>query len=332
MTIVRLRRPATTVFAILLSAGLAGGLSACGGSGTSNDTGSNQTQTSPTGAAPGVAAPSAEDQALIDSVTVAGPSGALPNVTFVMPFGVSAPTTRLVSDGAGAPIEDGQRVSMHLAAWRGDNGEEIFNTWSDDSTENFIMGGAQFGVLSDALRGAHVGARLLLANPSTAPDGSGTPVTLLTIFEVTDAENVPTRAEGETVEPAAGLPVVTLADNGAPSISIPADYKAPDQLVVQTLIKGNGPEVLPGANVTVHYTGWLLDGTVFDSSWERNEPASFGLNQVIPGWTQGLAGQTVGSQVLLVIPPALAYGDVDRGTIPANSTLVFVVDILAVNQ
>ena len=68
----------------------------------------------------------------------------------------------------------------------------------------------------------------------------------------------------------------------------------------------------------MNYTGWLWDGTQFDSSWDRGEPATFALTGVIAGWTQGLVGQTVGSQVLLVIPPDLGYGDQASETIPAG--------------
>jgi peptidylprolyl isomerase len=250
---------------------------------------------------------------------------------FDMPLMVGFAATRLVSDGDGALLENGNSVTLNMIAWRGDTGEEVFNTWTDEDggPESFILGGQQFWVLSDVLIGAHVGARMLLANPTTSPEGN--PVTLLSLFEVTDTARVPTRAEGVPVDPQPGLPVVTLAENGAPSVNIPADYEPSEQLISQILIRGDGPEVPPGATVTVHYTGWLLDGTQFDSSWDRGQPATFGLNQVIAGWTQGLAGQTVGSQVLLIVPPALAYGDDDRGTIPPNSTLVFVVDILGVN-
>jgi len=101
---------------------------------------------------------------------------------------------------------------------------------------------------------------------------------------------------------------------------------------VQPLIKGTGAEVKKGDVVTVNYTGWTwADGTQFDSSWDRGAPASFQLNDgaVIDGWVEGLVGQTVGSQVLLVIPPEKAYGEDGNETIPGGSTLVFVVDILA---
>ena len=111
-------------------------------------------------------------------------------------------------------------------------------------------------------------------------------------------------------------------------------YKGSSKLVSQALIKGKGKEVTNNNTVKVKYTGWLLDGTQFDSSWDKNttleaDTYSGGNHQVIEGWQQAMVGQTVGSQVLLVIPPNLGYGDTAQGSIPANSTLIFVVDILA---
>ena len=88
-----------------------------------------------------------------------------------------------------------------------------------------------------------------------------------------------------------------------------------------------------GQTVVVKYTGWLWDGTQFDSSWDADRVypvANVGQAQVIAGWNQGLVGLTVGSQALLVIPPDLGYGSTASGPIPADSTLVFVVDVLAV--
>ena len=132
------------------------------------------------------------------------------------------------------------------------------------------------------------------------------------------------------VTPPAGLPVVTLADDGAPSITVPADATKPTTLVAQTLIKGAGPAVQSGQTITAQYSGWLWDGTAFDSSWTNGSPfqTKIGVGAVIPGWDQALVGQTVGSQVLLVVPPDLGYQDKDNGPIPANSTLIFVIDIL----
>ena len=125
---------------------------------------------------------------------------------------------------------------------------------------------------------------------------------------------------------------MALGKNGEPSISGLDTYKSNGTLVAQTLIKGSGAAVKPSDTVTVQYKGWLLGGDAskpFDSSWSRGGPATFSLSQVVKGWTNGLAGQTVGSQVLLVVPPSEGYGDTAQNGIPANSTLVFVVDILS---
>ena len=98
------------------------------------------------------------------------------------------------------------------------------------------------------------------------------------------------------------------------------------------LSKGEGSSPTPQDNVTVHYTGTLTDGTVFDSSVERGEPATFGVSQVIPGWTEALQLMSVGDKFRLVIPSELAYGQRGSGAkIAPNSTLVFEVELLKIN-
>jgi peptidylprolyl isomerase len=154
--------------------------------------------------------------------------------------------------------------------------------------------------------------------------------TLLLFVEVRDVRTPLERAEGEAVEPPEGLPTVELAEDGAPTITVPGG-EPPAELVAQPLIEGTGPVVEAGQQLTVHYTGVLWDGgEPFDSSWDRGSPATFpiGTGGVIPGWDEGLVGRTVGSQVLLVIPPDKGYGDTGQGSIPGGATLVFVVDIL----
>ena len=107
-------------------------------------------------------------------------------------------------------------------------------------------------------------------------------------------------------------------------------------LEIEDLQVGEGIEVANGDQVTVHYTGWLIDGTKFDSSLDRGKPFTFelGARQVIQGWDRGVRGMQVGGIRKLTIPPELAYGDraVGDGLIPANSTLVFEVKLLEITR
>lgn len=122
---------------------------------------------------------------------------------------------------------------------------------------------------------------------------------------------------------------VSTDAEAAPEITVP-DGDPPTELVVETLVEGDGEEVESGDLLLADYAGVLWDGgEEFDSSWTRGEPAAFaiGTGAVIEGWDEGLVGQQVGDRVLLVIPPELGYGDQESPTIPADSTLVFVVDI-----
>ena len=106
-----------------------------------------------------------------------------------------------------------------------------------------------------------------------------------------------------------------------------------DQLIKEDLVVGAGAEATSGQKVTVHYTGWLTNGTKFDSSKDRGDPFVFNLGkgQVIKGWDEGVKGMKVGGKRKLTIPPAMGYGARGAGgVIPPNATLVFEVELLGV--
>lgn len=307
---------AASVAALLLLAGCSG------------DSGGDATPTATPSAGPAAdAAPEATDAdiAALEAVKVEGAANAEPTVTFTPPFTVTAPVARVISAGTGEDLVDGQILSMNYIAVAGADGTTQSTTYGAEPDHITMGDRSLIPALNTALAGQQVGVRVLLASP-------GETDTALLAIEVTEAKSIPTRAEGEAVTPPDGLPTVELADDGAPTIT-PATGDAPTTLVVQPLIKGSGAAVESGQSVTFQYAGVLWDGTPFDSSWENGAPftTTIGTGSVIKGWDEGLVGQTVGSQVLLVVPPDLAYGDKDQGAIPAGSTLVFVVDILDAN-
>jgi FKBP-type peptidyl-prolyl cis-trans isomerase FkpA len=106
-----------------------------------------------------------------------------------------------------------------------------------------------------------------------------------------------------------------------------------DKLISEDLVIGTGTAAASGQKVTVHYTGWLTNGTKFDSSKDRGDPFVFplGKGQVIKGWDQGVQGMKVGGKRKLTIPPEMGYGSRGAGgVIPPNATLVFEVELLGV--
>ncbi len=105
-------------------------------------------------------------------------------------------------------------------------------------------------------------------------------------------------------------------------------------MTIEMITAGNGASPKAGDTVTVHYTGWLTDGSKFDSSVDRDEPFAFvlGTGQVIRGWDEGVATLKVGDKARLTIPPEKAYGaDGYPGAIPPNATLIFEVELLAIS-
>lgn len=134
----------------------------------------------------------------------------------------------------------------------------------------------------------------------------------------------PGRPEG--LDPAAATPIESTTFVAALAVDLAASTKAPSGLYYKDLTVGTGPEVAAGQKLTMKYTGWLADGTQFDSG---TYPYRLGAREVIEGWDLGPVGMKVGGKRQLIIPPALAYGPGGSGPIPPNAVLVFVVELIS---
>jgi peptidylprolyl isomerase len=291
----------------------------------------------------------AEDDPALDAITVTGEEGEAPTVEVDDAFSIDTTARRVLEEGDGDPVAGGQSVTFQNVAVNGRDGTEFDNSYENapegqepsiTMDESEIIPGLVRGLLE-----VPVGSRVLIAvAPEDAfqeqgglPDaGIEADDTIIFVVDVLDATTPVApldRAEGEAVDPEEGLPTVELDDGGVPTITLP-EGDPPDELVAQPLIEGDGAEVESGQELTVHYTGIIWPGgEQFDSSWDRGEPASFpiGVGGVIAGWDEGLVGRTIGTQMLLVIPPDQGYGpegNPDAG-IDGTDTLVFVVDVLA---
>lgn len=254
-----------------------------------------------------------------ESVTVEGEVGQKSTATFTAPIEIDELQSTVVTEGTGEPVAAGDIVSYALSAFSAETGEELgsFGYGDTPALPQQISADSPLGQL---LGCSAPGTRVVAAFPANG-DTPGE-VYIVDLLGV-----VPNAAWGEPQAPVDGMPTVELDDDGAPTITIP-EGDAPTQVQVATLKKGDGELVASGDNVLVNYTGvkWS-DGSVFDSSWENGAPASFQTTGVVAGFQQALEGQTVGSQVLVVVPPEFGYG-AQEGHALQKETLVFVVDIL----
>ena len=271
-----------------------------------------------------------------EQIEVLGEFGSQPEVSFPTPLNGQGVETQVVIEGDGGEIVGGQRVSLHFLGYNSANGEEIQG--SEFGTENFISQDLIEGATPDfckALTGVQVGSRVaVLLDAASAHNSIGIPSLgiapehgVIFIFDVVDAY-LP-KANGASRPAETGMPTVITAPNGQPGIQIPAS-DAPSEFRRTVLIEGGGEPIEIGDTVVLHYSGWTWEGEQFDSSWGSGAPATFPITNegLIEGFVMGLEGVTVGSQVIAVIPPELGYGDLAQGSIPAGSTLIFVIDVL----
>jgi peptidylprolyl isomerase len=297
------------------------GLAACSGSG-SDDPSSTPKASATTAACP----PSGKES---KSIKVDGDFGGTtaPTVTFDKGLSAKSVESTTTVKGSGKKLSDGDFIKVSYSVYQAKTAEKLGSVGFDSGSPQVLsVGGTGFG---NALGCATVGSRLALIGASKTL-GFGTTGQIVVIADVIDTLKTHSTGAEQTQDPA--LPTVKDKSTGEPQITIPDGYAAPGKTTTEVLKSGDGDTLTDADTVFVQYKGEVIKtGKVFDSTWSKGQPASFALSQVVPGFKDGLVGQKVGSQVLIVIPADQGYGaNPQEGSgIPANADLLFVVDILA---
>jgi FKBP-type peptidyl-prolyl cis-trans isomerase len=268
-----------------------------------------------------------------DKVSVTGGFGEPPKVKVDSPWAIDKTRTKVLQAGKGPVVGEGQGVEVNYYGVNGRTGKKFDESFSRGQPIAFSLAQVVPG-FSKGLVGQRQGSRVLIAMPGK--DGydpmGGNPQagievgdTLLFVVDLVDVQLA--GPKGSTVQPKAGLP--TVADKGGrPEITIP-EAAPPSTLQVQPLIKGKGKKVGANDTITFNYL-WVRwsDGKVLEETYS-GKPATTELSGLLPGMAKGLSGQTVGSRVLLVIPPADGYPEGNATpSIKPGETLVMVVDLL----
>jgi FKBP-type peptidyl-prolyl cis-trans isomerase len=279
------------------------------------------------------------------AVTVSGHFGTNPHISIPSQPAARKLTVKTLIHGNGPALGKTDAFVGNYAVyiWNGKKHKLAESTFTSKSPA--LFSGQLLPGLQTALQGKRMGSRVLAVVPpaqgygKTGNSQAGVSAKDTLVFVVDMIKEFPNNASatGSHVTDGGGtLPKVSAKAGVAPTITMPpAGHQPPATLVTKTLIKGTGAPVQKGQTVVTQYVGAIWrTGKVFDSSWSRNQPFGFTIgatpSQVITGWDKGLAGQTVGSRVMLVVPPADGYGKTgsSQAGIKGTDTLVFVVDIL----
>ena len=280
----------------------------------------------------------------IDGVTVTGDPGKEPTVKIKTPLEVTETEAVVRAEGDGEPVPDKASVSVNYVGYNARTGKTFDSSWANGGKPiSFELNGVIAG-FSKAIAGQKAGSQIVVA---IAPDDGYGPAggneaagiepddTLVFVLDIVSYSTVLEAAAGEVQEVPPTVPALELNQECVPT-GFTASDETPEEVDKSTrtvLVKGDGPKVEAGQQLTVHYLGQFYpEGEIFDQSWENGQPATFGIgvNQVIPCWDRLIPGATVGSRLVLVCTSDDAYGDEDYSDIPGGSTLTFAVDLLGV--
>lgn len=289
-----------------------------------------------------------EDAATQDlsGVTAEGTVGDDLSVTLDSPIKSEESQAAVLTEGTGHPLQTNDVALVHLYVGNGSNGKQVANTYeSGPPVQLAATEGELFEVILEEVVGRPAGSRVAITAPASDVWGAqGAPQLAITgedtVVFVADIVSVqPDKVHdgpfGADVEPPEGAPMLVEEDGEVTGFDwSQAPEKAPRKLTVIPLVEGSGPKVRAESMVTVDYYGAVYgDDKPFDESFSA-EPVPFGVgvNQLIAAWDKTIPGLTLGSRVLIIAPPEDGYGDEAQPDIPANSTLVYVIDVLGVDE
>ena len=275
----------------------------------------------------------------LSSVEIGGEPGANPEVTWDGELEADEIETEVITEGDGDDIETGDQVLAHIWIGNGFTQTEAYTTYEASEPQLLTVDEAQLSPLFlSGLEGQKVGSRVAIAaSAETAFGEAGNPAinignkdTVLTIIDVISAiEDGP---EGQDQKAPSWVPSLQGDEDAPAGFDFAGTPEPTDTLRSAVLVQGDGPVVEKSQTMAVNYLGQVYDGKQpFDESYSA-QPTAFpiGVGSVVAGWDQALVGQTVGSRVVLAIPPDLGYGDKGNpeAGIKGTDTLYFVVDIL----
>lgn len=303
-----------TLPALLLAAGIVASLSSCAQGPF----------------APGCDSPvAAGDASALVSAT--GRFGTAPAIDFPTPVIAKKTERSTLITGEGEQLHDGDVAVFQYTLLNGSTGAILDRSDYSGLGAIVTLGDSPTPSVTVGLECTTVGSRVAIATSAAGAGQANSGATDSYVFVVDVLDVFPGKAEGAAQIPQAGMPAVVTAPNGAPGITVPK-AEAPSTLTVNVLQAGTGKRVEADDHVIVKYTAVLWsDSSVFDSTWTGGQAKIVALtasDSVTEGFVTGLVGQQVGSQVLIVVPPAQGYGDAGRSGVPSGSTLVYVVDLL----
>jgi len=287
---------------------------------------------------------SASSGQALDAVAITGDVGTAPEVEWKSKMTAADVQTTTLTKGDGDTVAEGDVITAQLWIGNGFSQKEAYSSYKAGGAQQLTVNDQLSPVLHDAVKGATIGSRIAVTAPAdklfgesgNAQLGISNKDPLVIVIDLISKPKPPLNGpEGKAQKAPSWAPKLVTKGDKVTALNFANTPKPDGKLRSAALIKGSGPVVKKGQTITVNYLGQVYRGKApFDESYSK-QPATFGIGegQVISGWDKTIVGQTVGSRLILAIPPKEGYGKAGQPSagIKGTDTLYFVVDVLAAN-